>query len=151
VRPHLEYGNPIWGPFNKADQKLVERVQRRATRVVTTIRGMPYEDRLRALKLPSLQYRRRRGDMILLYNLMHGNVGLRREEFFEEPPMTTTRGHSLKVAKPRAHTRVRRNHLGVRAVSDWNSLPESVVSAPSVNSFKKRLDEHWQDHLYEAP
>ena len=43
VRPHLEYGNLIWGPFNRADEKLVERVQRRATKMVESIRSKPYQ------------------------------------------------------------------------------------------------------------
>ena len=66
VRPHLEYGNLVWGPFNRADQRLIERVQRRATRLVENIRHEPYVQRLRMLKMPSLYYRRRRGDMIFM-------------------------------------------------------------------------------------
>ena len=54
VRPHLEYGNLAWGPFNRADQLLIEKVQRKATRLVASIRHLPYEERLRVLKLPSL-------------------------------------------------------------------------------------------------
>ena len=74
VRPHLECGNLVWGPFNRADQHLVERVQRRATRLVEHIRHKPYEERLRHLDLPSLYYRRRRADMIHVYQLFHGGV-----------------------------------------------------------------------------
>ena len=67
VRPHLEYGNIVWGPFNRADQQLVERVQRRATKMVPELRHMPYPHRLRALHMPSLYYRRRHGDIIAVY------------------------------------------------------------------------------------
>ena len=42
VRPHLEYGNLVWGPFNLSDQKLVERVQRLATKLVSGIQNLPY-------------------------------------------------------------------------------------------------------------
>ena len=70
VRPHLEYGNVIWGPHYKTDQEAVERVQRRATKLVTTLKHLPYKQRLEALKLPSLGYRRRRrGDMIFINSL----------------------------------------------------------------------------------
>ena len=61
VRPILEYGNVVWGPFFVTDQIAIEKVQRRATKLVTSIRELPYNERLSTLKLPSLYYRRRRG------------------------------------------------------------------------------------------
>ena len=64
VRPHLEYRNLIWGPFNTGDKKSVESVQRRATKMIPELCKMSYEERLQALDLPSLEYRRNRGDMI---------------------------------------------------------------------------------------
>ena len=58
VRPHLEYGNAIWGPCYVGDLKSVEGVQRRAKKMVSEIRELSYEDRLlRTLKLPSMEYR----------------------------------------------------------------------------------------------
>ena len=151
VRPLLEYGNQVWGPFNMADKKLLERVQRRATKLIPEIRHHPYRERLRLLELPSLQYRRRRGDMITMYNITHGHVGLDKGNFFGEPHNARTRGHPLKVAKPQASSRMRANHFSCRVVNDWNGLPADVVCAPSVNSFKERLDKHWTDKMYEAP
>ena len=151
VRPHLEYGNVVWGPFNKEDQLLVERVQRRATRLVPDIRHLPYEERLRKLQLPSLQYRRRRGDVIMMYMLLNGDLDLEKGEFVLPAPSSSTRGHPLKLAKPRAQTRVRRNHWSTRVINDWNSLPDHVVLAPSVNVFKNRLDFHWSEHMYTFP
>ena len=62
IRPHLEYGNRIWGPMAVGDQKLLERVQRRATKLVAEVRMKPYSQRLKELQLPSLTYRRSRGD-----------------------------------------------------------------------------------------
>ena len=151
VRPHLEYGNIIWGPFNKADQVLVERVQRRATRLIPSLCDLPYESRMKKLKLPSLMYRRKRGDMLFMYKLVHGHLGITKEELFQVPPLTSTRGHHFKVAKPRADSRMRRNHFAVRVVTDWNSLPHDVVEAPSVNSCKNRLDKHWATFMYQFP
>ena len=148
VRPLLEYGNAVWGPFNRADQRLVERVQRRATRLVPDVRHLPYEDRLRVLKIPSMHYRRRRGDMILIFMLMKGHLDLKKEDFFQAPESENTRGHPMKVAKPRAVTRMRRNHWSVRSVNDWNSLPSQVVLAPTVYEFKSLLDDFWSSHVY---
>ena len=64
VRPHLEYGNIIWHPHYQMDKLAVEKVQRRATKLVPHLKHMSYEQRLVALRLPSLLFRRRRGDMI---------------------------------------------------------------------------------------
>ena len=68
IRPQLEYGNVIWGPFSVLDQAKVERVQRRATKLVPSIKHLSYQQRLEVLNLPSLKYRRLRGDMITVIN-----------------------------------------------------------------------------------
>ena len=104
VRPHLEYGNLIWGPFNRADQRLIERVQRRATKLVPELKHLPYQERLKNLKLPSLYHRRRRGDMIAVYQILTGGVNMQADQFFEPATSTTTRGHHLKLRKPQAST-----------------------------------------------
>lgn len=148
VRPHLEYANAIWGPFNRNDQKRIERVQRRATKLVASVRQLPYEERLRALNMPSLYHRRRRGDMITVYQVLRGGVHVDPSQFFSTATTTHTRGHRWKITKPRAVSRVRRNTFSVRVVNDWNALPSTVVDAPSVNAFKARLDKHWADDKY---
>ena len=140
VRHHLKYGNLVWGPFNRADQKLVERVQRRATRMVPSLRHLPYEERLRALNLPSLYYRRRRGDMVQAYQMFNGGVDVKPESYFTLVTDGITRGHPFKIRKFPATSRVRRSAFAVRIVNDWNSLPTKVVCAPSANSFKASLD-----------
>ena len=90
VRPHLEYRNIIWGPFNKEDHIFIERVQRRATRLVMDFRHLPYQERLRNLQLPSLLYRRRRGDAIMVYMLMYGHLNLAKEDFFQPARSAST-------------------------------------------------------------
>ena len=71
VRPHLEYCNSIWSPYMVKDIKLMESVQRRATKIVPTLSLLPYEERLKLLDLPTLKYRRR-GDMIITYKMLNG-------------------------------------------------------------------------------
>ena len=151
VRPLLEYGNAIWGPHNREDQKMVERVQRRATKLVDGMQNLTYEERLKILNLPSLQYRRRRGDVILVYQMLHGRLNLCREVFFSEPSLRTTRGHSFKLAKPHAQTRARRQHWSIRVINDWNSLPEDIVTAESLNEFKNKVDKYWAGDRYAHP
>ena len=61
VRPILEYGNVIWGPHYVLDQRKLEGVQRRATKLVPSLRDESYLDRLTSMNLPSLLYRHRHG------------------------------------------------------------------------------------------
>ena len=83
VRPILEYGNIIWGPhYSGGDKHKIDRVQHRATRLVPGFDEIPYEERLRRLKLRSLQYRRKRGDMIQTYKIMRGFDGINPAVFF---------------------------------------------------------------------
>ena len=72
VRPHLEYGNAVWHPMYKKDIDLLEKVQRRATRMVPGLANFSYEERLEAMDLPSLAYRRLRGDAIEVYKYLKG-------------------------------------------------------------------------------
>ena len=151
VRPHLEYVNVVWGPFNRADQQLLERVQRRATELVPELRHLPYPDRLRALQLPSLYYRRRRGDMITVYQLLHGGFDLDPQALANRAHARDTRGHPFRPAKPQAVSRILRNAFWVRVINDWNSLPAHVVMSDSLNQFKNRLDSHWTHVMYSIP
>lgn len=151
VRPHLEFGNLVWGPFNRTDQKKLERVQRRATRLVTRLRHLPYEIRLKSLQLPSLYYRRKRGDMIFTYQLFHNGVDADPADFFSLASGRSTRGHPFKICKPTATCRVRRSAFAIRVINDWNSLPSAVVCSPSVNTFKANLDAHWAHLWYYMP
>ena len=61
IRPHLEYVAPMWSPHTAKQKEIIEGVQRRATKVVPGLGHLSYPERLRALKLPTLAYRRARG------------------------------------------------------------------------------------------
>ena len=64
VRPILEYGNSIWSNGLKNYRNIVENVQRKFTKHIKGLKDTPYEDRLKIIKLPSLEFRLMRGDMI---------------------------------------------------------------------------------------
>ncbi len=67
VRPHLEYAAVVWSTPSKKDAKMLELVQRRATKLVPRIRNWRYEDRLAVLGLTTLHERRVRGDLIQMF------------------------------------------------------------------------------------
>ena len=150
VRPHLEYGNVVWGPLYQEDIKAVEKVQRRATKIVPGLGNMSYTDRLHHLKLPSLTHRRRRGDMIYTYKILTGKMDVRRDDFFKISNLAT-RGHNLKLCKQRAMKFTTRTAFSNRIINDWNALPSYVVEADTVNEFKSSLDEHWGEEAFNHP
>ena len=79
---------------------MIEKVQRRATQLVSSLRELSYEERLRKLKLPTLAYRRLRGDLIQVYEIMHRINDIQRESLFQMADQEVgTRGHCFKVQK----------------------------------------------------
>jgi len=100
---------------------------------------------LKSLGLYSLQQRRLRGDMIETFKILTGKERVDSQSFFHlATDSQNLRGHSLKLFLPRCST-TDMMFFSTRVVSHWNALPQNVIEAPSVNSFKNRLDKHWSD------
>ena len=62
------------------------------------------------------------------------------EFLFDITADSCTRGHSMKMVKRHCHTDLRLYFFSNRVVSRWNTLSQDIVSAPSVNSFKRHLN-----------
>ena len=102
------------------------------------LQGQVYEDRLKSLGLPTLEYRRERADLIQVFKIVKG-IDKVAENVLPEFQRATTRGNMYKVSKPRARLDMRKGMFKHRIVNNWNSLPNEVVDAPSVNAFKSLL------------
>ena len=148
IRPILEYATTIWSPMYKKDAIQIENVQRRATRLVKGLKEMSYPERLKILGLPTLEYRRDRADMVQVYKILHGLDKADKDSLFKMATYQQTRGHPLKLFKKRYRLRVRGHFFCNRVVDGWNELPPDVVNAPSLNSFKSRLNKCWKGHPY---
>ena len=146
VRPHLEYANVTWSPYAKGLINDIESVQRSATKQIPGFKDIPYPIRLQILQLPTLKHRRRRGDLIEFYKMM---TKVYDEEVLPEiirlPSENHTRGHEYRVVRPISHTNKGHNRFTSRVVNDWNKLPEHVVNATTVNSFKNRIDQYFEN------
>ena len=128
VRPILETNSAAWNPWLIKDIDRLDKVQRRCERLCS-----------QDLKLESLTDRRKRADMRETYKILHHKYKLNPDELFHQTGKPL-HGHSKKLAKQQCRTDIRKQFFSNRVVSPWNDLPEEVVSAPSADTFKTRLE-----------
>ena len=115
--------------------------------MIHTIKDIPYRKRLEHLRLPSLKYRRLRGDLIQVYNLFKTDSFYK---FFTLNTHDTTRDHNFKIYKKLSKTNTRKHSFSnrPRIVNTWNNLSHHTVKAQKVDSFKKFLDGDLFNQLY---
>ena len=156
VRPHLEFSSCIWSPNLKYNIDAVERVQRRATKIIPSLRELSYSSRLKKLNLETLDYRRRRADLLEMYRITEGIHNLDQhchcsicptKQMFTPSLSTATRGHTKKVQIQEA-TGIRRNFFSARVAAPWNNLTEKTVSSTNINIFKSNLQKELQNKIF---
>jgi len=147
VRPHMEYCAQVWSPYYKKDLEILEKVQRRATKMVYGLSGLSYEERMRKLDLSSLEQRRIRGDLIEAYKIIQGKEGVQSDKFFTMARTNNLRGNGAKLYKRQVRLDIRKHFFSSRIVDEWNRLPDNVVSAENTKKFKERLDQWMLRHM----
>ena len=149
IRPILDNRNRKWSPIFKRQSVILENVQRRATRLLPELECISYENRLKILKLPSLKYRRMRGDLIQLFKIIHGIDNISYEDFFNFSHITFTRGDRYKIFIKRCKSSIRQNSFIFRIVHIWNNLKYDTKSSDSINKFKNAIDRELFTLMYE--
>ena len=115
--------------------------------MVPSLRDLSYSDRLKKLKLETLEYRRTHADLLETYRILNGIHTLDQschcsncpEKLMFTPSLSiSTRGHNRKLQVQEA-TGIRRHCFSTRSTKLWNNLSQAAVSSPSINSFKAHL------------
>ena len=114
-------------------------MQRRATKLIHSLKNKSYEQRLKALKLTTLEIRRTRGDLIEVIKIFKGFDQIDSGRFFEVVE-SCTRGHKMKIFKKGCHLDCRKYFFSNRVVNLWNKLPGYVLACDTIETFKARLD-----------
>ena len=139
IRPHLDYGMTACPPGTVAEAKLLEAVQSKATAMVQGMRYKNSEERRKLLGLMSLVERRDRRDMIEVYKILKGHTKIDPALFWEV--RDARNGVRLVKELAAGGKKQRQSFFSYRVIQRWNLLPVNVKTAPSLGSFKSRLDD----------
>ena len=142
VRPHLEYCIQAWRPYLRKDIDMLDKVQRRTTKLITGLRDLSYDDRLKECGLTTLETRRLRGDQIEVFKILNGHANIDPNIFFKIKTGKITRGHDFTLVKGQNMLDFRKYSFSKRKVNEWNKLSADCVYSSSVNMFKNRIDNY---------
>ncbi|MFH4984889.1 hypothetical protein AB6A40_011598 [Gnathostoma spinigerum] len=149
VRPLLEYASQVWSPsdpyFDKRYVNLIENVQRRFTKRVfrrcISTEARTYTERLKTLSLQTLEFRRFFFDLVMVCCIVQNEIHLSFDEFFKISPnigrARFSNRYKLFVKRYRSNAFI--YFFSNRVVHAWNSLPQPIVNASSIKSFKNLL------------
>jgi len=135
VRPHLKYAAVVWSPHTKKDCNILEKVQRRATKLVPRLRNESYNHRLSVLRLTTDWTQEKRWyDPVLQDKQRHQQSRLdQTPSALQLGPAQGIRGHKRRMSGQRSTSCVQReNFFANRAVNEWNKLPATTISAETI-------------------
>ena len=132
VHPLLEHNASVWFLLYVMGKFRIEKVQRRTSRMIPYLQHLPYKKRLLRLGTPSLNFTKRRGDLINVFRIIKHIDGLYFDSFFEYSHYHTTRQHLYKLYPPKSNKKIGQCSFSSGIVLPWNSIPVDVVEAGNV-------------------
>ena len=141
VRPSLEYCASVWNPNQKELIQNIEMIQRRAARYVSNRfrNTSSVSSMLDALQWESLESRRTKIQLTLLFKIINDLVDIRADDYLASSTGRTRQSHYMKYRQISTRTDSYKFSFFPSTIPVWNSLPASVAETPSLVSFKKGL------------
>ena len=141
VRPNIEYCASVWSPYRDQGKRMIEMVQRRSARYVTNrYRNMSsVTDMFEELNWESLESRRTKIQLTLLYKIMNGMVDILTSPYVTQASARTRSSHTMKLGQISSRTDACKYSFFPRNIPFCNSLPASIAEAPDLVSFKREL------------
>jgi hypothetical protein len=141
VRPILEYCSPVFNPTSVMLIDELEKVQRRASRLILArtspaLRDLPFLERYKLLGMHTLEYRRLFADLVLLHKYLLGKVKINTNSI---QYYLSVRGDKPKLRCHRARTQVRSSSFFPRVVKVYSKLPDNIVTINTVSGFRRAL------------
>ena len=123
-------------------------------KTVPGLKDLQYNERLRKLNLPTLAYRRVRGDMIQVFKMLHDDPKVSYDKTIPTFLDRTADKHRVgtraqndpkSLYTPRFNTQIRQHTFSQRVIHMWNDLPQEAKNAKTVVEFEKILDIFWEN------
>lgn len=138
IRPQLEFAVSAWNPFLRRDTTVLEKVQRRVTKIPYALRELEYNDRLTRMGLTTLERRRTRGDLIEMYKISRG---MSRIVWHKAPLWSSARESKRSQLRREIVSSLPRHNFFINRIANaWNTLPNDVIESESIEVFKSSLD-----------
>ena len=141
VRPILEYASSVWDPHSKKDIRKIEKIQRRAARFVLNKykKTESVTKMLEQLKWQTLEQRRKKSRLCMLYKINNGQVQIEFERLKKARARSGRRGNSETFERVTCRTDYRNETFLPKTIRDWNALPEDTVKAKTVGNFAEKV------------
>ena len=148
IRPHLEYAVQVWSPWHQKDIDILEDIQKRVVRMTSGLTSTSYQEQLKELKMMTLLERRKRGDMIQVWKILHKHDNVEEATWFtrkrSDGARTRLTDSPFNLDLKNSNLEIRQNFFSVRTVKMWNNLPNQVKEAKTLLAFKSLYDRHWE-------
>ena len=141
IRSILEYCCPLWSPSKISDIQVIEGVQRHFTSRISGLSNMSYWERLKKLKLSSLQRRRERYLIICIFKMLNNLMPNDLEITFSDQGRRGIRAAvpALKKSATNKAQRMYDESFAVMGPRLWNCIPAETTRKTKLSTFKTSL------------